>query len=310
MGVRVNGTPAPEPVATTGTQTIAGAKTFTSAVVVAVDDATNNSTSTLATWKHTTTGTAAAGIGCATLFQAEDAAGNVEDVAKITATLTTATNAAETSNYTIQVRTGGSALRDVVTVYGSSGVYFGASNISDPASGFAGFGNGCGVKIADSGNTLRNALVSIGAASDLVVGGLNWATTYLQTGGGGSIQLIAGASAAMVIAPNYAQISRGFQRVRTPVADAAKSVSAFENLICYTSISQARVVSLPAAATMGANAVLTVVDESGSCDGTKTISVTPNGAETINGVNAAHVLNSAYGKVTLLCTGAKWVVIG
>lgn len=54
---------------------------------------------------------------------------------------------------------------------------------------------------------------------------------------------------------------------------------------------------------------IVVVDGTGSA-ATYPISVTPSGAEVINGVNAALVINRAYGSVVIVSNGAGWVSLG
>lgn len=76
---------------------------------VTVDDATTNNITACLKLSHTTSGTAAAGIGAALLFGSEDASGNAEDVAYIAAVLSTATNGAEASRIDFATRSGGGA---------------------------------------------------------------------------------------------------------------------------------------------------------------------------------------------------------
>lgn len=92
---------------------------------------------------------------------------------------------------------------------------------------------------------------------------------------------------------------------RAAVADAAYTVTGANNqIVAYTSLSAARVLTLPAATTAGQR--ITVVDESGSCNGTKTITVTRAGTDTIEG-QTTFVVSSAYGAVTLISSGGgKW----
>lgn len=80
-----------------GEATVAGAKTFSSAPIVLIDDATNTGFTTALTLSHTTTGTAAAGIGARMLIRAESAAGNLATAASFGAEHTDATDGAELS---------------------------------------------------------------------------------------------------------------------------------------------------------------------------------------------------------------------
>ncbi len=58
---------------------------------------------------------------------------------------------------------------------------------------------------------------------------------------------------------------------RSAVSDAAYNALVTDRQIAYTALTAARVVSLPAAASYPAGAVLEVVDESGNCSLSKTI---------------------------------------
>lgn len=94
-----------QPIAHSGSFSGSTGRTFT------VDDAATNVTDVL-TLVHTTTGTAANGIGTGILFRSEDAGGTTEDVANIQAILTNAGAATEASALAIRLRTGGGALTE------------------------------------------------------------------------------------------------------------------------------------------------------------------------------------------------------
>ncbi|MFF3324952.1 collagen-like protein [Streptomyces sp. NPDC002889] len=95
----------------------------------------------------------------------------------------------------------------------------------------------------------------------------------------------------------------GIARGRTAVADANRTVVATDSRICYTSITAARVVTLPSVSTATGQEFL-IKDESGSCDGTKTITVTP-ASGTIDGA-ANKVINTAYGSLRVYSNGTNW----
>lgn len=80
-----------------GDATVNGAKTFSAAPAVVIDDATNTGITTALTLSHTTTGTAAAGIGARMLIRAESGAGNLASAASFGAEHTDATDGAEVS---------------------------------------------------------------------------------------------------------------------------------------------------------------------------------------------------------------------
>lgn len=92
---------------------------------------------------------------------------------------------------------------------------------------------------------------------------------------------------------------------RTTVADANYTVLLTDRHISYTSITAARVLTLPSVSAASGQR-FTVKDESGSCSGTFTITVTP-ASGTIDGA-ANKVLNSAYATVTVYSNGTNWFI--
>lgn len=99
---------------------------------------------------------------------------------------------------------------------------------------------------------------------------------------------------------------------RTAVADTSPTVGATDYMIAYTSISTARTVTLPAASTFNAGRRLVIIDESGSVSATNTISLVPNGTDTIAGSNTTQVIiNIPRGKCEVESNGTNgWFVIG
>ncbi len=79
-------------------------------LLVTIDDATNNAPDSVLVLRHTTSGTAQAGIGTAVLFQSEDAAGTAVDGGKIASVLTSVTAGAVTGALDLYTRTLGGAL--------------------------------------------------------------------------------------------------------------------------------------------------------------------------------------------------------
>ena len=97
----------------------------------------------------------------------------------------------------------------------------------------------------------------------------------------------------------------GFVRGRKAVADSNYTVLNSDSIIGYTSLTQARVVTLPAQGlTLLAGQEFIIKDETGVCDATKTITITPPSG-LIDG-NSSLVLNSAYAKATLYTNGINW----
>ncbi|HZZ63828.1 MAG TPA: hypothetical protein VFE63_22135 [Roseiarcus sp.] len=96
---------------------------------------------------------------------------------------------------------------------------------------------------------------------------------------------------------------------RHAVADAAYTATVNDRLIAYTSISTAMTVTLPSAATFPTGARLLIVDESGSCSSTLTITAARAGSDTIDG-GASAVISTAYGYVALESNGVSaWTVV-
>lgn len=101
------------------------------------------------------------------------------------------------------------------------------------------------------------------------------------------------------------QLGGGLARGRTTVADTNYTVLISDMVITYTSITAARVLTLPAqGSTLPAGQEFIVKDESGSCSLTNTITITPP-AGTIDGASTL-VLNSAYAKATVYTNGTNW----
>jgi len=106
-----------------------------------------------------------------------------------------------------------------------------------------------------------------------------------------------------------AKLSEVVTATRTAVSDAAYTVLTTDRIVAYTSISAARTVSLPAASTYPVGAPLWVIDESGSCSGTNTITVARAAADTIDGATNA-VLDAPYAAMCLTSNGmSKWTLI-
>jgi polygalacturonase len=93
------------------------------------------------------------------------------------------------------------------------------------------------------------------------------------------------------------------QRSRRAVADANVTIAHTDQTIAYTSLTAARVATLPNVADANGLAY-TVVDESGGCSPVNTITVTP-ASGTIDGA-ATLVLNSPRASVTVYSNGTNW----
>jgi hypothetical protein len=106
---------------------------------------------------------------------------------------------------------------------------------------------------------------------------------------------------------NAWSLAAAFQR--SAVADANYAASQGDSVIAYTSLSAARIVTLPPAASYPPGQPLTIVDESGSCSTANTIGITRAGTDTINGATSL-ALARAYAYVQLESNGATaWTII-
>ncbi len=96
---------------------------------------------------------------------------------------------------------------------------------------------------------------------------------------------------------------------RVAVSDANYSLAAGVSTVAYTAITAARTVTLPAASSFAPGQQLLVVDESGGASATKTITLAPNGGDTINGAASAAIA-AAYGYLALESNGSNaWTIV-
>jgi Major tropism determinant N-terminal domain len=106
-----------------------------------------------------------------------------------------------------------------------------------------------------------------------------------------------------------AKLSEVITNTRTAVSDAAYTVLAVDRMVAYTALTAARVVTLPASSAYPIGTVLLIVDETGNCSVTKTLTMTVAGSDTIDG-GASAVVNQAYGFIGLETNGSgHWTVI-
>lgn len=100
--------------------------------------------------------------------------------------------------------------------------------------------------------------------------------------------------------------------VRSAVADAAYTAKITDRQVAYTSLTTARVVTLCAAASYPVGCRLLILDESGSCSTSKTITPTAAGSDTINvgaGSATSVPINTPYGYIALESNGSNaWTV--
>jgi len=124
-----------------------------------------------------------------------------------------------------------------------------------------------------------------------------------------SNQIIIGNSTHTSVQIGAKTFSNGIIGQVQKIADTAYTVLATDGTVIYTSISAARIVTLPTAAAFGVGARILVNDASGSASGVNTITLTRAGADTIN-AGTTSVINVAYGCKELQSDGvSKWTVI-
>lgn len=96
----------------------------------------------------------------------------------------------------------------------------------------------------------------------------------------------------------------------TAIADAPYTALVTDRQVAYSSLTAARVVTLPAASAYPAGAVLSIVDESGACSSTNTITASCAGSDKINGNASSAVLSVAYGLLQLQGNGSNaWTIM-
>jgi hypothetical protein len=106
-----------------------------------------------------------------------------------------------------------------------------------------------------------------------------------------------------------AKLSEVITNTRTTVSDASYAVLATDRTVAYTALTAARAVALPASSAYPTGTRLLIVDETGNCGVTKTITVNAAGADTIDGA-AFGVVNQAFGFIGLESSGAgNWTTI-
>jgi major tropism determinant Mtd-like protein len=106
-----------------------------------------------------------------------------------------------------------------------------------------------------------------------------------------------------------AKLTEVITNTRTAVSDAAYTVLATDRIVAYTALTSTRVVTLPASTAYPTGTRLLIVDETGNCSVTKTLTVTPNGTDTIDGAASA-VVNVAYGYIGLESNEAgAWTIV-
>jgi Major tropism determinant N-terminal domain len=106
-----------------------------------------------------------------------------------------------------------------------------------------------------------------------------------------------------------AKLSEVITNTRTAVNDAAYSVLTVDRMVAYTTLTAARVVTLPASSGYPTGTRLVVVDETGNCSTIKTLTIAPTGTDLIDGLGTA-VVNVPYGFIGLESNQAgEWTIV-
>ncbi|MBB4200682.1 hypothetical protein CCR94_21520 [Rhodoblastus sphagnicola] len=108
-----------------------------------------------------------------------------------------------------------------------------------------------------------------------------------------------------------AKLSEVAATTRTSVSDLNYTALITDRTIAYTAITAARTVTLPAVSAFPTGVSLRILDESGAASASKTITLSPNGSDVINGAASA-AISSPYGYIVLQGNGAaspgKWTI--
>jgi len=106
-----------------------------------------------------------------------------------------------------------------------------------------------------------------------------------------------------------AKLSEVVTNTRTAVSDTGYTALTTDRVVAYTALTAARAVTLPSAASFPTGTRLLVVDETGNCSSSVTITLNRAGSDTING-GTSIVLNMAYGFIGIESNGSNaWTVI-
>jgi hypothetical protein len=106
-----------------------------------------------------------------------------------------------------------------------------------------------------------------------------------------------------------AKLSEVVTNTRTAISDAAYTVLTTDRMVAYTALTAARVITLPASSAYPLGTRLVIIDESGNCSVTKTLTVSAAGTDTIDGAPSAAV-NLAYGFIGLESNqSGHWTII-
>lgn len=170
---------------------------------------------------------------------------------------------------------------------------------------FRSIAEGTNVTMAVAGNSIQISAANPTFAETATGGGTSLFDTFDQDAPVFR-KVIAGDNIALSVAgaDNPIEIAQNFNYVSSASATINVTTERLINVLA----AGATAVNLPAASTLTAGDSITVKDANGTA-ATNNISVTPNGTDQIDGVNAAVVLNSARAYLTLYSDGANWHII-
>lgn len=106
-----------------------------------------------------------------------------------------------------------------------------------------------------------------------------------------------------------AKLSEISAPTRRAVADAATTIASADRMVCYASLTAARVVTMCAASSFPVGTVLRIIDESGACSATNTITINRVGSDTLDG-GTSFTMNGPYTSVAMESDGvSKWTLL-
>ncbi len=106
-----------------------------------------------------------------------------------------------------------------------------------------------------------------------------------------------------------ARLSEVITNTRTSITDSNHAALPSERTLAYIAITAPRSIVLPAASAFPTGTLIRVVDESGSCSATNTITLTVSGADTING-RASAIIAGAYACLAAESNGVNaWTIV-
>jgi hypothetical protein len=151
------------------------------------------------------------------------------------------------------------------------------------------------VQVKRRRDTAANLASFVGAQAELLIDVTN-----------NRVQVHDGATAGGWPAAKLAEV---VTNTRVAVADANYAALVSDRTIAYAALTAARTATLPAASAFPTGTRLMIVDESGNCSSTKTITAAANGSDTIDGASSFSI-KAAYGGVELESNGVNaWTIL-